>query len=524
MSEVQGEIASAAPVVEPDDAGEWHRMHPLSMLVHAAHGAVRGILPGIAGLIGLVNSGGIGGLLLLPLLLGALAIGGVAAWLGWHRRRYRIGAHDIRLEHGVLSRSARSVPYDRIQDVSLEAKLLPRLLGLVEVRFETGAGGKDELTLAHVGKAEGERLRKTVRAMADGTAPMLPGDSADPAAPATEAVPARVLFAMGPRRLFTYGLFSFSLVIFAVLLGAAQQLGDLLPFDIWDSLDRWVENEGYVAARDSLGSYDASDAILAALSAVLTIVVVGMASGVVTVLARDWGFLLERTAKGFRRRRGLFTKTDVVMPVHRVQALVIGTGWLRRRFGWHGLSVISLAQDAGKANHEVAPFATMTEIAPIVSEAGFALPDEAIAWCRPSPAFFAVRGLVGLVLLALPVAAGAIAAREAAVLWLLLPLAIWQGLRGWYLWHAARHAIDARQVVTRHGWLAPRLQIADRVKLHSAAVVRGPLGRLLGYRDLVFGLAGGRLVLRGLRAQDAYCLRAAVLDSMASLDYSRLAR
>jgi len=46
--------------------------------------------------------------------------------------------------------------------------------------------------------------------------------------------------------------------------------------------------------------------------------VVGMLSGIVRTFLRDWDFRLERTSKGFRRRRGMFTRTDVVMPVHRV--------------------------------------------------------------------------------------------------------------------------------------------------------------------------------------------------------------
>ena len=72
------------------------------------------------------------------------------AWLGWRRLTYLTSAEDIRVEHGLLSRSARSVPYERIQDVSIEQKWLPRLLGLAEVKFETGAGGKEEISLAYL--------------------------------------------------------------------------------------------------------------------------------------------------------------------------------------------------------------------------------------------------------------------------------------------------------------------------------------------------------------------------------------
>src|SRR5690606_8673640 len=177
-----------------------------------------------------------GPLLLLPLL--AVLLGGGAAfrYWGWRRLRYRFGEGVIRVESGILSRSARSVPYDRIQDVSLEQALLPRLFGLVEVRFETGAGGQDERKLAYVGEAAAEALRDTVRGRRQPHASPGPLDEAGAACPIEP--PPRTLFAMDGRRLLLFGVFEFSLVVFAVLAGASQQFEFLLPFDLW-SLDWW---------------------------------------------------------------------------------------------------------------------------------------------------------------------------------------------------------------------------------------------------------------------------------------------
>src|SRR5690606_6552694 len=108
--------------------------------------------------------------------------------------------------------------------------------------------------------------------------------------------------------------------------------------------------------------------------------VLGLATGLGRTVLRDYGFRLEETPKGLRRRRGLLTRTDVVMPLHRVQALQITSGIVRRRFGWHALSVVSLAQDAKSESHVVVPFGTMEEIAPVVETTGFALPGETTAW------------------------------------------------------------------------------------------------------------------------------------------------
>ena len=338
---------------------------------------------------------------------------------------------------------------------------------------------------------------------------------------------------MPPKRLFTFGMFSFSLVIFAVIMGVAQQFEMFLPWGIEDLVDRVVEDEQIREATGYFSSLGFAAKVMAVIYALVTIIVVGVASGVAKTFVRDWEFRLERTGKGFRRRRGLLTKTDVVMPVHRVQALVVSTGWLRRRFGWHGLSFISLAQDSGKANHDVAPFAKMHEIAPIANEAGFSLPDGDEEWRRPSSAFYFDRGLIqSLFVAVVGIVILVVAATEAGQLvpglfvigGIILALIAFIAARQFYLWRYDRHALDPAQILSRRGWLAPRTQIANRVKLHSVEIAQGPLGRWHGYCDLVFGMAGGSFAFRGLSVDNAKQLRAAVLDSIASVDFANLPR
>ena len=92
------------------------RTDPRTFVVQALQVIPRSILPLVAvafatraeSQFGLWIMLGIGGLI--------LALSTVFTFLGWWRQTYRVGDSDIRLETGVLSRAARSVPYDRIQD------------------------------------------------------------------------------------------------------------------------------------------------------------------------------------------------------------------------------------------------------------------------------------------------------------------------------------------------------------------------------------------------------------------------
>ena len=494
---------------EGDSAAVPRRTAPLGMLVGAASDIRKSVLPAAAGAYGLRDAfGNLGFVAAFALFV--LVIGGVGSFLKWWRTTYVVGAEDIRLETGVLSRAARSVPYERIQDVSLEQPLLARLLGLAEVKFETGAGGKDELTLAYLPLAEGARLRELVRDRKDDAAPAETAATAEPAGQA--------LFAMSPRRLALFGLFEFSLAAVAVALGAAQQLDFLLPFDLWD-WDEWRGRLDVPAHRIAeLGPLVQAVAVLVI---VLAMALVGVTTGIVRTVTRDWGFVLERTAKGFRRRRGLFSKSDMIMPAHRVQALQLRTRWLRRRFGWHGLNFVSLAQDEGSGSHAVAPFAQINEIEPIVRAAGFALPGEVTEWRRPARRAF-IDGAVLSAIVPLAIATGLLFSPVpmlAAVPLLAIPFL---ALRQAFLWRRARHAIDERHVFASHGWLAPRVDVASRVKLQSVEIAQGPLGRRGGYATLHLGLAGGTMAFHAVPLAEARRIRESVLGSIAGLDFSRL--
>ena len=445
-------------------------------------------------------------------LLIAVNIGG--KYLQWTRFTYATGDADIRVEKGLLSRAARSVPYERVQDVSLEQKLVPRLFGLVEVRFETGAGGKEDLTLAYLTEAEGERLRELVRERREGTTPA--AEAAPVKAQETDDTPP--LFAMDAKRVFTFGIFEFSLAVVAVIGGLAQQFEFLLPFELWD-IDGWQERlAGPGQQLAGLGPLAQAIGIIFALA---TLAVLGFTTGIVRTALREWGFRLDRTDKGLRRRRGLLTRTDLVMPVHRVQALRLETGFLRRLFGWYSLKVISLASDSGAANHEAAPFAHMDEIAPIVAETGFALPPENTEWHRAMDRYRLDKMLLASAVL-LPATVVTIFIAD-SIQWLipasLLGAAI---LHHWWRWRHDRHAIDAKQVYSRHGWISPSLAIGSRVKLQSAEILQGPIARRRGYASLLFGLAGGNLRIHGMPVQTARLWRAQILDSISGTDFSDL--
>ena len=492
---------------------------PKTVVVGALASVPQAIIPLVLVTLG---SGGLGGLLLAPILAGVILVGVLFSYISWKRLTYTIGATDIRVESGVLSRSARSVPYERIQDVSLEQKLLPRLFGLVAVKFETGAGGGEDLSLTYLTEEHGEELRQLVRERREGEEVSATNEAGGTQAPTEEAEP---LFTMGPGRLFTFGLFEFSLAVFAVLAGLLQYADNFIDFDVWE-LNYWRGlAQDYVP---DVTAFDRTAQIIGITASLSALFIVGSLTGMVRVFTREWGFLLERTARGFRRRRGLFTKTDVVMPIHRVQGVKIGTRLLRYRFGWHSLSFVSLAQDMGASSHVVAPFAKLHEIAPIAEAAGFTLPGEDTDWRRASEKYLFDSALFDALKFVIPAIAAGVATGIYAPEWTttavgaILILAGVSAILNVLAWRYQRHALDERQIVSARGVLSPRSQIATRLKLHSVEISQGPIARLRGYATVHLGQAGGVFAIPGVPIERAREVRAKVMETIAVTDFSQL--
>lgn len=495
---------------------EGIKLHVLGLFVGFVTGLPQLIFPIFAAFFGtrgsdnpLISIAAVSAILLFSLFF---------RWLSWMRFHYHIGEHDIRIESGIVSRNARSIPFERIQDVSIEQKPLARLFALGEVKFETGGGDGDDAKLSFVSVEEANRLRELVKAHKSGQVSVSHVESA---APDADVPP---IFAMDGKRVFIFGLYSFSLVIFAVLGGLAQQFDFLLPFEIWD-FRHWIgiaEERGVTV--ENLNGIGWTAQIILAVGALGALIFIGFATGIIRTMLREYGFRLERTAKGFRRRRGLLTLTDAVMPAHRVQAAVVQTGPIRKRRGWHSLKFVSLAQDSkDEANFVAAPFATLAEIWPIVHAAMIVAPDTQTRFHRGVIHYWTVQ-----ILLVLPVILGAVAA---VMIWTdttllramtLLSILVLFIPYLWIDWSKYGYALDGDQIFVKRGWWNEKLTIASQVKVQTVEIYQGPIARRQGLASVNFGISGGTLELIAVPLETARVICDIVIEQVAAVDYAQV--
>ena len=134
--------AAALPAGQ-DPLGPPERLHPLYLLTGLGQ-ALRGAWGMLAAGAYFAAQGSWLIVAFMAVLFAFFSVGSL--YLRWLKLEYRVGADELRIDSGWLSRTSRAIPFDRVTDVDLEQGPLHRLFGLARVKLETGgsAGGKEE--------------------------------------------------------------------------------------------------------------------------------------------------------------------------------------------------------------------------------------------------------------------------------------------------------------------------------------------------------------------------------------------
>ena len=453
--------------------GPAERLHPLYLLT--------GLGQTLKGAWGLIAGGAVFAaqgrwwiVAIMGVLFVVFSIGSL--FIRWLKLEYRVGADEIRIDSGWLSRTSRAIPFDRVTDVDLEQGPLHRLFGLARVKLETGGsgGGKEEEGVLHtIALERAEALREHIRAR-KGLAVLQATEAVEEAPP---------LYAMDSRRVLTAGLFNFSLAVIAGLFGVTQTMGDALGFDPFER-QFWID---LFSRSGPLRDLILSHRIGAAVAGSILLILLGVATGLIRTVLREHGFRLDRTEAGFRRRRGLLTLTDVTIPAKRAQAAILANGPVRRRLGWWELKLQSLAQDGGKGDHVVAPLAREREAAEVLDSLGWQVGPPAATWRPVSRGY--LTSFVGILLPASLLTVAAIPfLGPVGLLWLAgAMLAI--GMR-WLDWKRARYAFDGGTLFVERGWWRHRRNLVPAAKIQSIDLAESWWGRLFGICTLRLGVAG----------------------------------
>ncbi|PRB17217.1 PH domain-containing protein [Microbacterium sp. MYb62] len=422
MSEPQLPPSPSAQVVDSASTatlanGEWHRMHPLTPLFKGGLALI--IIAGIvianmrdrliAWAVALftpeeAHYGSYPGdpvdwvlsnnLILVALLsvLGLVIVLVLIFWFVWRFQQFRITGDHVEVRKGIIFRSHRRAPLDRVQGVNLTRPFPARIIGLAKLEV-VGAGNDANVELEYLATPRAESVRSDILRLASGARaarnaalnPQAAGaDATSPSAPATaraqlvgsmnagvnglisgvdlaDVVPESVVKIptgrlVGSQLISGLLWFVFFGAIFAIAMGSAM-IGMFVDGD---------SDGGIVLLGLGLG-----------MGVPIVIAVVGITWAQISKSLR---YSIAPTPDGVRITYGLLTTVTETLPPGRIFAVEVSQSLLWRPFGWwtirinrmSGKSAAQQSSGSGQQFNVVLPVGKRADVERVL---GLVLPD-----------------------------------------------------------------------------------------------------------------------------------------------------
>ena len=468
------------------------RTSPRIVLVHTAtFRQARQFVPAIIPLVAATGFGG-GTTTVVWLVAGVTLLSLATAALSWWRFTYADGPASVVVTRGLLSRSVRTVPNDRIRGVEVEAGPLHRVFGLVRVRIDAAAGAADkdeELVIDGVSRAEGDRLRATV----------LTHRSTTPLAEDAEPEPEEEFARFDNRWLLYAPLLGSYLAVPFAAVGALFRLAQELPERFRPDLDG-VHVSGV-------------QALAIVLTAALVILVMGSVIGAAVV---NWRFRLTRRGGSLIAARGLVTRRHTELEIDRIRGWTLAEGlgmrWVR------AARVSALVTGLGDAARrgQLLPLGPRAEARAL----GVRLVADPGPLVRHPPAARRRRIVRALVAGLLVSAAGAVATPLLGWWWLLalgVALVVLGALVGLGRYASLGHAAREGSFAVRSGWLVREQAVLQRRAVVGWQVRQSPFQRRAGLASVTACVGAGRggYTAVDMAAEDVAAFAAAASEAWA---------
>lgn len=393
--------------------GAWHRMHPLTPLFKG--GLVLLIVAGfvianmrdrvIAWFVELfapqeAEYGEYGGdpvdwvlennfiLLALLGLLALLIVVVIGFWLVWRFQQFRITGEHVEVRKGIVFRSHRRAPLDRVQGVNLTRPFPARIFGLAKLEV-VGAGTDANVDLEYLSIPLAESVRADILRLASGARAARQAASAAPGAPPATAR-ARLVNSMNAG---VTGLIE-GVDIADVEPESLVKIptGRLIGSQLVSALV-WVVAFGIVFVGVLIGMFVSSNAADDPLTGV-AITGVALAMGIpliLTTVAVTWAqisrslrYSIAATPDGVRITYGLFTTVTETLPPGRIFAVEVSQSLLWRPFGWwtirinrmSGKSIVEQSSSSAQQFNVVLPVGKRADVERVLA---VILPDAPVA-------------------------------------------------------------------------------------------------------------------------------------------------
>lgn len=382
-------------------------------------------------------------------VLAVLIVLVVVFYLSWRFHSFRITGDDVEVRSGILFRTQRRAPLDRVQGVNLTRPLVARLLGMAKLEV-VGAGTDANVKLEYLSTTNAEAVRADILRLASGR--RLAEASAHPApgAPGTRAGALGQTVSRG-------------------ITGLIE--GDEAPVEEPESVVdipvlRLIVS--HVISPSTVFLVIAIVAIAVAANVGSPWILVAMVPAVIGFVAywirsilRSLRYSIAPTPDGVRITFGLLTTITEIVPPGRVHAVEILQSILWRGFGWwtiriNRLTGRSMSEGAADQFTTVLPVGTIVDVERVLRLLLPGVPPD--EW-----PIILRQGMLGP-------ESGDTFVNTPRRAWFLRPLS----------WKRNGFRLTPDAVLLRRGVIWRKLAIVPLARMQSIALHQGPLYRLVG--------------------------------------------
>lgn len=453
-------------------------------------------------LVVLINPRSGGGLVVVSLAVGLLILSAIYSLIAYTRYFFFIQHNELCVRSGVFRKKITNVPFDRIQSVDFKRNLVHQILNVVAIQIDTAGAKGSELELDAIRLPEAEALRDTILAYKRARRIEMANLGNDARDVTDVPEPPERILALSPVDLIKVGSsqnhFRTAAIIFAFFIGLADDLDQLIGWDVYNELEQTT------TAMKLFG-------ILAALLAIPFFIGISFFITLVRTVIRYYGLTFWREGQRFKVISGLFTRNEKTIQQSKIQLIRWATTPLKQLFGMYQLNIYQAAGvQEGRDRSLVIPGCYQAQL------------DQTLDAIVPGfrKASFAVHGIHPMYVWIMVVLFGFLPAlafgllawwNQAFFQWLLVlvfPLAIWMGI----LYQGKRKLkVHPEFLLSEGGIFGRTSKLVEIFKIQSVALTTSPRQRRLGVMTLHLRTAGGHVTIPYLEARTAREVRDYIL-------------
>jgi len=467
---------------------EGYRLHNISPLFLFIEAVKKMVLPLLFGIIG--TSGDRQDMIIIGIAAFASIITIVQFWF------YHYWLEDDRLvvKEGILFKSLRQVPYERIQNLNIERNLLHKFFKVGTLQVESASGVKPEAVIRVVADEQIKHIQKVIKdkgVVHQQKVAMDPGSSSVTLEDAVVDEP-KPMYQMSNKDVTIYGFISHKALVPIGVVGSVLSQNDFYRQKFFNLVQKFVGDL-------HIEQWGLTEWLIYGAIFVFVMLVSIWLSSIALAFLKLYQFKISKVGKDLYAEMGLLTKITANIPIKRIQLLKIKHSPLHRYF-----KKVSVKMETAGGVTEQSGI-TMKWIAPLVSKFKG---QQLIAAIQPEVDWGKIQWL------RLEARAWKRVFKRMMLLILIpmLPLVYfyhWMGLMPLLLspmvyWYAkaymnkSGYAVNDQIVAYRHGVFFHTISIVKIAKIQNISYLQTPFDRRNGMARLTVDTAGSNPVTQDI--------------------------